>query len=173
MYSNSIPPSKLHTDFLYFCFSDYTSKLKIIDLSSDLAWQGNYFHSFLPLVAVTMLYSSSGKISSITFGTSAKPLVWKEDGGVLKLTSTGFAYNLPKLFIKLFNIDRAVSRYVNDVVWHLNTSTCVLVSLSHIFQISFVSKMQRTRPTQRINSSQLSIKYINRNPNSGESPDYI
>ena len=90
--------------------------MKIIDLSSDLAWQGNYFHSSLPLVAVIMLRSSSGKISSITFGASNKPSVWKEDGGVLKLTSTGFAYNLPKLFIKLFNIDRAVSLYVNDVV---------------------------------------------------------
>ena len=173
MYSNSIPPSKLHTDFLYFCFSDYTSKVKIIDLSSDLAWQGNYFHSFLPLVAVTMLYSSSGKISSITFGTSAKPLVWKEDGGVLKLTSTGFAYNLPKLLIKLFNVDWAVSRYVNDVVWHLNTSTYVLVSLSHVFQISFVGRMQRTRPTQRTNSAQLYIKYTNRDSSSGESPNYI
>ena len=125
MYSNSIPPSKLHTDFLYFCFSDYTSKVKIIDLSSDLAWQGNYFHSFLPLVAVTMLYSSSGKISSITFGTSAKPLVWKEDGGVLKPTSTGFAYNLPKLFIKLFNIDRAVSRYVNFYLRSRVLVTCL------------------------------------------------
>ena len=56
------------------------------------------------------------QVSSITFGASNKPSVWKEDGGVLKLTSTGFAYNLPKLFIKLFNIDRAVSLYVNDVV---------------------------------------------------------
>ena len=90
--------------------------MKIIDLSSDLAWQGNYFHSSLPLVAVIMLRSSNGKISSITFGASNKPSVWKEDGGVLKLTSIGFAYNLPKPFKKLFNIDRAVSRYVNDVV---------------------------------------------------------
>ena len=53
--------------------------MKIIDLSSDLAWQGNYFHSSLPLVAVIMLRSSSGKISSITFGASNKPSVWKED----------------------------------------------------------------------------------------------
>ena len=49
--------------------------MKIIDLSSDLAWQGNYFLSFLPLVAVTMLRSSSSKISSIIFGVLDKPLV--------------------------------------------------------------------------------------------------
>ena len=31
------------------------------------------------------------QISPITFGASDKPSVWKEDGGVLKLTSTGFS----------------------------------------------------------------------------------
>lgn len=63
-----------------------------------------------------MLRSSSGKSISITFDVSDKTLVWREDGGILKLTSTGFANNLPKLLIELFNIHRAMSRYVNDVV---------------------------------------------------------
>ena len=54
--------------------------MKIIDLSSDLAWQGNYFLSFLPLVAVTMLRSSSSKISSIIFGVLDKPLVDMVEG---------------------------------------------------------------------------------------------
>ena len=67
--------------------------MKIIDLSSDLAWQGNYFLSFLPLVAVIMLRSSSSKISSITFGALDKQLVegrWRS-----------IKANIDRLFIKL------------------------------------------------------------------------